>query len=707
MSDKFGATAILGGTGGPLILKDRYEVERELGRGGMSVVYLAHDRQLMNKRVVVKVLLDESQKDAWIRKKFLQEMEALARIDHPGVVGALDTGETAEGRQFLVMQYIEGQNLRQALAAGPLEFARAANILRQVGHALSAAHEKGVWHRDLTPENIMLQKHGGGEEHAKIIDFGIAGIQDSAFGGEKTQVAGKYSYMAPEQFAGKPTAATDTYALGICAYEILTGQKPFVASLEHLVSAEKSKPQAPQALRMGMPEAAGKAILKAISFREEDRFGSAREFGEAVAAALLAKGGVKEKSKDPSSILEVGHILFTDLVGYSLLPMDKQKEYLGELQQVVRESAAFKKAAAHEDVISLPTGDGMALSFFGDPTQPCACAFEIAKELKTKTHLKLRMGIHSGPVYKVADINANANVAGGGINMAQRVMDSGDAGHILVSEAMAATLAQLSNWKPYLVDLGNRAVKHGVILHIYNLASSELGNTMLPGKFAADMEKQRAAANKGPLLAMAAVVLLGVGGLGAWKFMGANAGPENELKYSFMVQRMRDGQEMGQQFQSAGTVIFERDYKVALNFNSPRAGYLYVLNEGMDEEKAQKTIAILSPRPGERWDPKLAQNQEIRVPDKGWFRMDQTTGTENCYVVWSAKPVQEIEKFKASSNVRQGLIVIEDAALISELKEFFKKNSQKLDEKNNEVTNQTELKGRGEILVQKIPLRHQ
>ena len=95
MSDKFGATAILGGTGGPLILKDRYEVERELGRGGMSVVYLAHDRQLMNKRVVVKVLLDESQKDAWIRKKFLQEMEALARIDHPGVVGALDTGETA------------------------------------------------------------------------------------------------------------------------------------------------------------------------------------------------------------------------------------------------------------------------------------------------------------------------------------------------------------------------------------------------------------------------------------------------------------------------------------------------------------------------------------------------------------------------------------------------------------------------------------
>ena len=131
-----------------------------------------------------------------------------------------------------------------------------------------------------------------------------------------------------------------------------------------------------------------------------------------------------------------------------------------------------------------------------------------------------------------------------------------------------------------------------------------------------------------------------------------------------------------------------------------------VINEGMNEEK-RKTIAVLSPRPGERWNPKLAQNQEIRVPEKGWFAMDQTTGTETFYVVWSATPVQEIEKFKASSNVRKGVIIIEDAAMISELKEFLKKNSAKLEEKNNEVTNQTELKGRGEILVQKIPLRHQ
>src|ERR1019366_1320130 len=136
-----------------------------------------------------------------MRQKFQQEMEALARIDHPGVVGVLDHGLTAEGKQFLVMQYIEGETLRNALEPGSMDFKRAAGLIRQVGRALAAAHEKGVWHRDLKPENIMLQRLGG-EEHVKLIDFGIAGIQNSQFGGEKSKVAGTFTYMAPEQFAG-------------------------------------------------------------------------------------------------------------------------------------------------------------------------------------------------------------------------------------------------------------------------------------------------------------------------------------------------------------------------------------------------------------------------------------------------------------------------------------------------------------------------
>src|SRR4051794_3659118 len=140
----------------PLTLTDRYEIERELGRGGMSVVYLARDRQLLEKRVVIKVLLDESSIDPWIRQKFLQEMEALSRIEHPGVVGVLDTGLTPDCKQFLVMQYIEGRTLRAVIEPRGVNPARAASLIRQIAQALAAAHEKGVWHRDLKPENIMV-----------------------------------------------------------------------------------------------------------------------------------------------------------------------------------------------------------------------------------------------------------------------------------------------------------------------------------------------------------------------------------------------------------------------------------------------------------------------------------------------------------------------------------------------------------------------
>src|SRR5439155_22120735 len=163
--------------------------------------------------------------------------------------------------------------------------------------------------------------------------------------------------------------------------------------------------------------------------------------------------------------LEMAHVLFMDLVSYSLLPMDQQKDYLNELQQVVRESPRFRGAETDGEIIRLPTGDGMALAFFGDPTAPAQCALEVAAALKTRPHLKLRMGIHTGPVYRVADVNANANVAGGGINVAQRVMDCGDAGHILVSKSVADVLLQLSKWAPFLTDLGEHAVKHGVKVH--------------------------------------------------------------------------------------------------------------------------------------------------------------------------------------------------------------------------------------------------
>ncbi len=273
-----------------IVWKDRYEIERPLGRGGMSAVYLAKDLQLLSKYVVLKVLLEEMSGDEWVRQKFQQEMEALARIDHPGVVGVLDTGQTPDGKEFLVMQYVDGETLRHVMDQGPIDLARGAAIVRQVGQALAAAHEKGVWHRDLKPENIMLQRSGG-EDYVKLIDFGIAGIQNSQFAGAATKVAGTLTYMAPEQFVGNPCAASDTYALGVVAYEMLTGKKPFSSdTMAHLVQEQRTW-ELPRKLRPEIPEAAENAVLKALSFRPETRQPSVREFAEEFALAFANPAG--------------------------------------------------------------------------------------------------------------------------------------------------------------------------------------------------------------------------------------------------------------------------------------------------------------------------------------------------------------------------------------------------------------------------------
>ncbi len=187
-----------------------------------------------------------------------------------------------------------------------------------------------------------------------------------------------------------------------------------------------------------------------------------------------------EPSQPPA--LEIAHVLFMDIVAYSKLPMDRQRSLLAQLQQIVSITPEFVRAKQDGHLISLPTGDGMALVFFGDPEAPVRCALELSRALGRDSEIKLRIGMHTGPVYRVADINANRNVAGGGINIAQRVMDCGDAGHILVSGAVAEVLRQLSSWAGLLHDLGKARVKHGVRVHLLNLYTDELGNPALPQK---------------------------------------------------------------------------------------------------------------------------------------------------------------------------------------------------------------------------------
>jgi len=181
--------------------------------------------------------------------------------------------------------------------------------------------------------------------------------------------------------------------------------------------------------------------------------------------------------------LEIAHVLFMDVVGYSKLLVNEQREVVDQLNQIVRKTAQFRKSEASGKLISIPSGDGMALVFFQSPEEPVQCALEISRALKNHPSLRLRMGVHSGPVDQVKDVNERSNVAGAGINTAQRVMDCGDAGHILVSKRVADDLAQDILWQPHLHDLGECEVKHGVGVHIFNLYTEELGNRELPEKF--------------------------------------------------------------------------------------------------------------------------------------------------------------------------------------------------------------------------------
>src|SRR5438477_9894924 len=180
--------------------------------------------------------------------------------------------------------------------------------------------------------------------------------------------------------------------------------------------------------------------------------------------------------------LEIAHVLFIDIVGYSKLLINEQQESIQELNEIVRGTEAFRAAETAGQLTRIPTGDGMALVFSTTPDAPVQCALEIGKALKSRPDLRVRMGIHSGPVSAVTDVNERSNIAGGGINMAQRVMDCGDAGHILLSKRVAEDLAQYRQWQSRLHDLGEMEVKHGARVHVFNLYNEELGNPKSPEK---------------------------------------------------------------------------------------------------------------------------------------------------------------------------------------------------------------------------------
>jgi serine/threonine-protein kinase len=400
-----------------------YEVVGNLGAGGMGEVYKV--RNTLSDRVeAMKVLLPQSVGSPEQAERFLREIRLQAALDHPNIA-ALRTA-LRHGDQFvMIVELVEGTSLQALLEQRPLTIPEAASYFAQALAALEYAHGKGVIHRDIKPGNILLSRNGT----VKLSDFGIARLAQDRKLTVSGSTMGSIYYMSPEQVTASAELdfRSDIYSLGVTLYESVTGKRPFQADAEYVIlSAHVNQaPVPPSELNSAIPPELDQTILKAMAKQPSDRFQTAAAFREALlkvpgasqqvatmqplstgeitpretvvlpAAATPRPGGSRTASKGE---LEMAYVLFMDLVGYSKLPMDLQSDRIQDLVDIVRNTAAYGRAFQNNQIISLPTGDGMALVFFQNLVAPVQCAIEVSRVLKTRPELELRMGIHTGPV---------------------------------------------------------------------------------------------------------------------------------------------------------------------------------------------------------------------------------------------------------------------------------------------------------------------
>jgi serine/threonine protein kinase len=579
------------------VLNGRYLIQHELKRGGMGVVYLALDQQLHSRRVVIKVLLDEAFQSEYVVQKFRQEVEALSRIDHPGIVGIIDAGELQNGKPFIIMQYVEGVTLRSAISPEGMNLERTAELLKQIGRALAAAHNRGILHRDLKPDNIMLQDLGHGEEQVKIIDFGIAKVKDSVIAPSTSLnlSPGTVAYMAPEQLNGRPiTAATDIFSLGAITYEMVTGRKPFnpETGFELLQMQQTGVRVKPADLRPSLPIKAQEVILKALSFSPTDRYTAPREFTDSFAGAIaqdLQSGGISEPA---------------DFV----LP---PTQLSNEETPLANEETPLAKASP------------------GPQPKTLQVPFRAAQPPGPS-------GAHLGHGPSVAQLGLGGQA--GGARRSKRKLFPW-----LASGLLVLAIAGLAAW----IVIRSR--------------TNEPKNPPAP------------------------------------------SGTERFLSYGLTVQKMRSGRPYQGPFESSGQEIFENGWKFRVRLTSPQAGFLYLLNEGPSAGGATTYNLLFAASAANSNVPPVTANQKTET---AWMVFDDHQGTERFWIVWAAQAVPELEAVKGVINAKdKGEIGDADQAkAVQRLLE--KHSSDKPEAQKDTINKQTDLKGKGDVLVHLLELEH-